>query len=231
MTWNLPRLLSLLAVTAALTILPLGDGAHATTEEGETAGDPSNIWFQAPLPNAAYDEAPADVEVIISVYQGTEDLGVGFVTLSIDGVEGEQLSCVDGCTFNVSVEQGMHTLSVVSEPAVYDAYTIIYVDEEPPGGESGSGESGSGESGSGSESGSGESESSGSGSGESESESGSGGSTSSESGSGGNADADADYDGGGCSVGGDPSTPWALLALPALLLLPGVRRRRGASRA
>ncbi len=221
MTWNPTRLSSVLAVTAALAILPLGGDAHATTDGGAPPLDFSTIWFEAPLPNAVYEEAPADVEVQVLVYQGFDDLGVEFVTLSIDGGEGEQLPCAEGCTFSLTgVEQGMHTLSITADPATLEVQTSIYVDEEPPGGESDSGESDSGETDSG-ETDSGETDS-----GESESsESGSGESTSGESGSGGNAD--TDDGGGGCSVGGDPTTPWGLLALPALLFLPGIRRRRG----
>ncbi len=222
---KIPSVSAVLAIAASLAILPFGATAQADTSEGDPL-DTSKIWFIAPLPNAVFDGAPFDIEVQVGVHHGN-DGGIDLVALSIDDGPTEVLDCYEGCTFTLpAVEEGMHTLSISpQETSAGDTETItIYVEETMPTAETGGEESGRGESG-GEESGGGESGGEESGGGES-----GGGSTGTSSEESGSSDDGSDVNEGGCSVGGDPSAPWGLLALPALLLLPGVRRRRGPSR-
>jgi len=216
--------LTALAVTAATAGLVATD-ARATTDAGEaeegTGFDLSNLWFIEPLPGAEYAEAPATFDVVIGIYQGFDDQEISTVELSIDNMLIGTEACLEGCTFaDVELGQGVHDLVVRSDTG-YERATVVYVDEEPrETGESGDTESGDTESG---DTESGDTESG-------DTESGDGDTESSSSGSG-SSDADTGSSGGaelgprGCSVYDGPMSPWGLLALPALLLLPGFRRR------
>ena len=201
--------LTALAVTAATAGLVATD-ARATTDAGEaeegTGFDLSNLWFIEPLPGAEYAEAPATFDVVIGIYQGFDDQEISTVELSIDNMLIGTEACLEGCTFaDVELGQGVHDLVVRSDTG-YERATVVYVDEEPrETGESGDTESGD------TESGDGDTESSSSGSGSSDADTGSSGG--------------AELGPRGCSVYDGPMSPWGLLALPALLLLPGFRRR------
>lgn len=107
--------------------------ALATFQSEATAAgtDSSFVWFEAPLPNATYPEAPASIDVELSVYQGIDDAGVTSVELYLDQTLIGSMPCTETCSFpGVEVEQGAHTLEVISD--LGSRYQVtIYVDEDP----------------------------------------------------------------------------------------------------
>lgn len=213
-------LLSLSLVASATLLAPASASAETTGERASVA------YFVSPDDDTVYPEAPAVVDFDIGVFSTGWDGGISEVTLYVDNVLIETLSCDGGCLFEgVELAQGERTVSAFPDNGEGDVITL-WVAEEPPAetdtGESGeeSGEESGGESG---EESSGESgEESGGESGEDTGES-AGDDVASD--TGGQAE-DAGMTSRGCSVEGSPS-PWGLLGLPLLLLIPGLRRRDG----
>lgn len=196
----------MLALSATIA-LASGHAFATTTADsgdsgfGETGGDFSSAWFVSPLPNEQFEGAPVTIDVEIGVYQGFDDQ-ITDIQLYLDGSSLGSQVCPEGCIFtDVVLEQGVHQFELVAAPNGYATSVTVYVDEELPSdtsGESGSG--GESESGSGSEGIADEAE---------------------------DGDSFGDLGGrGGCNAQAGPISPWALLAVPMLLLVPGVRRRR-----
>ncbi len=202
---HLLKALSLAALAASFTLVcgsalaTTSAGASSDGGFGDTGGDFSSAWFITPLPNALYEGAPVTIDAEIGVYQGIDDQIMN-IEILVDGTSIGSQACPDHCTFvGIELGKGVHQLQLLADSNGYTTSVTVYVDEELPATDTGSegGEGGSESGGTGDESGD---ESSGG------------------------------VDGGGgkgCNAQGEPLSPWALLTLPMLLLVPGFRRRQG----
>lgn len=130
------------ALTVVLT-LAAGDalaqpaGSDSGSPGGETGGDPgdfSSAWFISPLPNASFDVAPATLDAEIGVYQGADDESISTIDVFVDDVSIGAQDCPAGCTFaDIELGQGVHELRLLADSG-YTTATLVYVDEELPGG-------------------------------------------------------------------------------------------------
>ncbi len=205
---GLQKLISFAALTASLLFV----GTQDVQAEDTGPEYSSYVYFITPEPDAFYPEAPTGVDASIGVYQG-QTANIATVELFVDGVSVGSVECATGCSFDdIQLDQGVHELVVVADTGSEDTRTV-YVAAEPPDTDTGADETGTdtgvdetgdtGEDESGDDSQPGEDEGEG----------------------GGSAGSDDGAPEGGCEVTDKPGSPWGLLALPALLLVPAFRRR------
>lgn len=189
---------SLAMLTAAFVLVSPSEG------QAETTGpDPlSHVYITAPTPNTYFPDAPALFDTHVSVAQGEFEAVIN-VELFADGVSLGTQECLEGCTFvGVQLEAGVHELRATGDSGAFDT-TTVYVVEAPPEPSDTTGDTGD------TTDGGSESDTNGDELGDDTGTSG---------------DEDDSVPGSGCEVDATPS-PWGLLALPALLLIPAIRRR------
>lgn len=214
-----------LAVPAAMAI--------SVAAQAETTGEePSMVYILSPSEGEHFPEAPATIDVELSVWSSWVDEGIDEVELYIDGALIATQSCFSGCTFEgIVVEEGEHLIHV-DGGADTDSNTI-YVGGEPPEMETGEEDTTGGEEdttgGEEEESGAedttgGEEEESG---GEGEEESAGGEDEYGEDTGGAANDEMGDPASRGCSANGEVPAPWIALGFACLLLIPAWRRGEG----
>lgn len=192
------KLLGLASLTAALVLVAPESRAEDTSRDAF-----SYTYFVAPVPNQVFPDAPTTLDAQIGIYQGFTDHIVN-VEMFVDEVSIGSQVCEEGCTFaDIELDQGVHVLKVVSDTGAQDEINV-YVAEEPPS-DTDTGDTGD----------TGDAADTNEDTGDSE-----GFIDSDDSDSSGN-----DSGSKGCEIGSS-SSPWQLLALPALLLLPALGRRR-----